>query len=155
MVSRPLTRSARLARSVAVRVAAQIRRQFITRNRRMAFVLTIATLAIGGAGAVAARAADSLRPGRGHAGVRRAVRPRGSRHHRDGRGHGAVRRRAGPDPVEARRPGAARGPDADRAAGPDPGPGPAARAARGLAVRRGAPPGRGLVVRRRLPGLVL
>jgi len=47
MVSRPLTRSARLARSVAVRVAGQIRRQFITRNRRMAFVLTIATLAIG------------------------------------------------------------------------------------------------------------
>ena len=44
MVSRPLTRSARLARSVAVRVAAQIRGQFITRNRRMAFVLTIATL---------------------------------------------------------------------------------------------------------------
>src|ERR1700730_12169108 len=47
MVSRPLTRSARLARSVAVRVAGQVRRQFITRNRRMAFVLTIATVAIG------------------------------------------------------------------------------------------------------------
>src|ERR1700735_626898 len=47
MVSRPLTRSARLARSVAARVTGQIRRQCITRNRRMAFVLTIATLAIG------------------------------------------------------------------------------------------------------------
>src|ERR1700685_882233 len=47
MVSRPLTRSARLARSVAARVTGQIRRQFITRNRRMAFVLTIATVAIG------------------------------------------------------------------------------------------------------------
>ena len=47
MVSRPLTRSARLARSVAARVTGQIRLQFITRNRRMAFVLTIATLAIG------------------------------------------------------------------------------------------------------------
>ena len=47
MVSRPLTQSARLARSVAARVTGQIRRQFITRNRRMAFVLTIATLAIG------------------------------------------------------------------------------------------------------------
>src|ERR1035438_1186651 len=47
MVSRPLARSARLARSAAARVAGQVRRQFITRNRRMAFVLTIATLAIG------------------------------------------------------------------------------------------------------------
>src|SRR5258708_27198021 len=47
MVSRPLTQSARLARSVAARVTGQLRRQFITRNRRMAFVLTIATLAIG------------------------------------------------------------------------------------------------------------
>ena len=47
MVSRPLTRSARFARSVAARVTGQIRLQFITRNRRMAFVLTIATLAIG------------------------------------------------------------------------------------------------------------
>jgi hypothetical protein len=47
MVSRPLTRSARLARSVGARVAGQVRRQFITRNRRMAFVLTIATVAIG------------------------------------------------------------------------------------------------------------
>ena len=47
MVSRPLTRSARLARSAAAWVTGQIRRQFITRNRRMAFVLTVATLAIG------------------------------------------------------------------------------------------------------------
>ncbi len=47
MVSRPLTRSARLARSAAARVAGQVRRQFITRNRRMAFVLTVATVAIG------------------------------------------------------------------------------------------------------------
>ena len=47
MVSRPVTSSARLARSVAARVTGQIRRQFITRNRRMAFVLTVATLAIG------------------------------------------------------------------------------------------------------------
>ena len=49
--------------------------------------------------------------------------------------------------------GHARGPDADRAAGPDPGPGQAARAARRLAVRRRAPASGGLVVRRRLPGL--
>ena len=47
MVSRPLTRSARLARSAAARVAGQVRHQFITRNRRMAFALTVATVAIG------------------------------------------------------------------------------------------------------------
>jgi hypothetical protein len=47
MVSRPLTFPARLARSAATRAGGQIRRQFITRNRRMALVLTIATVGIG------------------------------------------------------------------------------------------------------------
>jgi hypothetical protein len=47
MVSRPLTSSVRRARSVAARAWGQVRRQFITRNRRMAAVLTLATLGIG------------------------------------------------------------------------------------------------------------
>ena len=102
----------------------------------------------GRAAALAPGPADPLRPGRAHAGVRRAVRAGRGGHHRDRRGHRAVRGRAGPDPLEARCAGAPRGPDAHRAAGPDPGPGQAARAARRLAVRRRAPAGRGLVLRR-------
>ena len=47
MVSRPLDPSVRRARSVAARAWGQVRRQFITRNRRMAAVLTLATLGIG------------------------------------------------------------------------------------------------------------
>ena len=47
MVSRPLTSTVRRARSVAARAWGQVRRQFITRNRRMAAVLTLATLGIG------------------------------------------------------------------------------------------------------------
>jgi hypothetical protein len=47
MVSRPLNPSVRRARSVAARAWGQVRRQFLTRNRRMAAVLTLATLGIG------------------------------------------------------------------------------------------------------------
>jgi Stage II sporulation protein E (SpoIIE) len=47
MVSRPLIPPVRWARSVAARTWGQARRQFITRNRRMAAVLTLATLGIG------------------------------------------------------------------------------------------------------------
>jgi hypothetical protein len=47
MVSRPFTHPVRLARSLARWGSSQIRRQFITRNRRMAALLTIATLGIG------------------------------------------------------------------------------------------------------------
>jgi Stage II sporulation protein E (SpoIIE) len=47
MVSRSLTHPVRLVRSAASWTAGQVRRQFITRNRRMAAVLTIATVGIG------------------------------------------------------------------------------------------------------------
>ncbi|HTT51385.1 MAG TPA: PP2C family protein-serine/threonine phosphatase [Streptosporangiaceae bacterium] len=47
MVSPLLTRPVRLARTAAAWVRGQIRRQFITRNRRMAAVLTVATVFIG------------------------------------------------------------------------------------------------------------
>ncbi len=47
MVSRPQTPQTRRLRSTAARAWDQARRQFITRNRRMAAVLTLATLGIG------------------------------------------------------------------------------------------------------------
>jgi hypothetical protein len=47
MVSRLLARPVRLARTAAAWTSGQIRRQFITRNRRMAAVLTVATVGIG------------------------------------------------------------------------------------------------------------
>src|SRR5690349_13903086 len=47
MVSRPLSRPVRLARTAAAWASGQIRRQFITRNRRMAAILTVATVGIG------------------------------------------------------------------------------------------------------------
>jgi len=47
MVSRPLTHPIRLARSAGAWTGGQVRRQFITRNRRMAAVLTVLTVFIG------------------------------------------------------------------------------------------------------------
>ena len=47
MVSRLLTRPVRLARTAAAWAGGQLRRQFITQNRRMAAVLTVATVGIG------------------------------------------------------------------------------------------------------------
>jgi tetrahydromethanopterin S-methyltransferase subunit F len=49
MVSRSLAHPVRALRSRAKRTASRVRRQFITRNRRLAFGLAIATVIIGGA----------------------------------------------------------------------------------------------------------
>src|SRR5207245_2900865 len=47
MISPPLTRAGRALRSAAAGIRDQTRRQFITRNRRVAFGLAIATVTIG------------------------------------------------------------------------------------------------------------
>ena len=130
MVSRLLTRPIRLARTAVAWTRQQIRRQFITRNRRMAAVLTVATVGIGVATVHLSEWWFS--PGMLILPVLAGgllLWPRALRilfglvaltliydalYGRAGAGiiatvvvTGRVRRRAGPDPVEARRAGAA------------------------------------------------
>ena len=182
MVTAPQPKGPRPGRRRVLRflrsMRTQLTRQFITRNRRLAFALSAADdRHRGGRGApvrvvVLARRDDLADPGRRPAAVAAGAahllrlrrggphlrRDRGQGRGRDRRHHRAdrrLRRRAGADQGEARRPGPARRPDAARAAGPHPGAGQAARTRRGMGVVAGTQAGRRLVVRRRLRGVVL